>query len=525
MNLRTAVLGFLTLLSLCAAIALEAVFVRELFAQVAWALTALLAVLWLYFNRQAVLGFLTKKSTRYGANVALILFLVLGILVFVNVLAKQHAFRKDLTRTGANTLSPQSQKIVGELGDDIRAFYFNNLNEQEKGDDLFRRYADKSKRFKYEFVDVTRFPTRAQAMGVDRLGRVVLQIGETNKKVMVDSATEEQVTNGLIKLLRTKTTAVYFTEGHDEHSLDTAENPMGYSTLKALLEKQGYAVKPLNLYNEGKVPADASVVVIGGPKKPFAPKELEALGHWIKGGGHTMIAVSLSLEEGGLAKGSRQIAELISSYGIQVKNEMLVDPISKNVHGEPQVLLGFSASREHPITRDFEQAANRANFLVPLTTYLTHNDQSPFQITTLAFTSPSSWAESDWGSIRQGQVRLDASDQKGPMDLALALESRPDPKAPKGTPPIGPKLVVFANAIFATNGVVEKVGNRDLVLNAVAWLANDDRFISIREKEEGDSVKPFNATTLNLILLFTAFVFPLAMVGAAARVWWRRSKL
>lgn len=523
MNLRTVVLGFLALLSLCAAIALQAVFVRELFSQIAWGVTALLAVLWLFFNRASVLAFLTKKSTRYGANVALILFLVLGILVFINVIAKQHSWRKDVTRTGANTLSAQSQKVVRELTDDIKVFYFNNINEKEKGDDLFKRYADFSKRFKYEFVDVARFPTRAQAMGVDRLGRVVLQIGDTNKKVMADSATEEQVTNGLIKLLRNKTTAVYFTAGHDEHSFEATENPMGFSTLKALLERQGYSVKNLNLYNEGKIPADAAVVVVGGAKKAFTPKELEVLGGWIKGGGHTMIAVDLSIEEGGLAKGSRQVANLLATYGIQVGNEMLVDPISKSVHGEPQVLLGFSASREHPITRDFEQAANRANFLVPLTTYLTHNDQSPFQITTLAFTSASAWAESDWNSIRGGQVTMNpAADRRGPMDLALALESRPDPKAKEKS---GPKFVVFANAIFASNGVIDKVGNRDLVLNAMAWLADDDRFISIRESAEPDAVKPFNASTINLILLFTAFVFPLLMVGAAARIWWRRSKL
>jgi ABC-type uncharacterized transport system involved in gliding motility auxiliary subunit len=87
------------------------------------------------------------------------------------------------------------------------------------------------------------------------------------------------------------------------------------------------------------------------------------------------------------------------------------------------------------------------------------------------------------------------------------------------------KLVVFANAIFATNGLIDKVGNRDLILNSVAWLADEDKFISIRPAADQDSLKQFNNTVISFILLITVFVLPLLLAGMGTFVWWRRSKL
>jgi ABC-type uncharacterized transport system involved in gliding motility auxiliary subunit len=73
--------------------------------------------------------------------------------------------------------------------------------------------------------------------------------------------------------------------------------------------------------------------------------------------------------------------------------------------------------------------------------------------------------------------------------------------------------------------MLDKVGNRDLALNAVAWLSDDERFISIRASENQDGLSQFSNSSLNLILLFTVFLVPVATLGAGIAVWWRRSKL
>jgi len=111
----------------------------------------------------------------------------------VNMLAKQHSWRKDFTRTGANTLGEQSQKIVGGLTQDVTAYYFQSLAEKDRGEDVLKRYSYLNKHFKFEFVDVDRYPTRAAAMGVKRKNAVILTLGNSQKKVSVTEPSEEQL--------------------------------------------------------------------------------------------------------------------------------------------------------------------------------------------------------------------------------------------------------------------------------------------------------------------------------------------
>jgi len=526
MNLKTNVLGIAALLSLCCAIVLTVQYVNDAAFYAGWGVTAALFAAWAGLNHELLLAFLTRKSTRYGANVSLVVFLVLGILTFINVLSKEYNWRKDLTRSGANSLSEQTLKVLRELPQEVRALHFNKLQQKDKAEALLKNYAYSSKKLKYEFVDVDRQPTLTTAMGVKTNETIVLTIGENGKKVPVEGATEEKITNGLIKLLRQKEQVVYFTVGHGEHAPEMASEPLGFGVFKGELEKQGYTVKELNLFSEGKIPADASVLIVGGPKSAFFPKELEVLSEWLLKGGRAMLMVDLDVNENGLTKGSRQIAELVRPFGVTVMGQMLVDPTSRAANVEPQVLLGFSGSKEHMITKDFPSSAQVANFLFPLTTHLTFGENNAYKITALAITTPQAWAESDWGSLKSGRVSFDKTkDYQARMNLAVAIETMA-PKDDKEKRPENPvKLAVFGDALFAANNLLDKVGNRDLVLNTVAWLSDDERFISIRASEDQDGLKQFSNSALNLILLFTVFLVPLLTIGAGVVVWWRRSKL
>jgi ABC-type uncharacterized transport system involved in gliding motility auxiliary subunit len=521
MNLKTTLLGLLIPIAACIAIALQVLYVNDTITYASWGLTLVIGAAWAALNQRLVITFLTRKSTRTGANVALIIFLVLGILVFINVIAHTHVFRKDLTRSGVNTLSEQSKKIVGALTQDVTAYFFTTVAEKEKGEDVLKRYSYVNPHFKYEFVDVDRKPTQAAAMGVKRKNTVVLALNDV-KKLSVDQPTEEMVTNGLIKLFHADQVAVYFTSGHEEHPLEGDRDTLAFSNLKNEIGKQGYNVKEVNLFSEGKIPADAAVLIVGGPKKAFFPKELEILGDWIKNGGHAILMVDLDVMESGLSKGSGQIAELLKPYGVTVMSQMLVDPTSKMANVEPQVLLGFSGSKEHVITKDFAFSKVAANFLFPLTTYMVHDEKAPALITPLVVTTDQAWAESDWASLKKGSASYDSNtDHKGKMDLAYAIEGKKTEKPGEHAV----KLVAFADAMFATNSLIDKVGNRDLILNSVAWLAGDENFISIRPVDEPTDINQYSSAMLSLIMLFTVYFVPLALIALGTFVWWRRSKL
>lgn len=492
-----------------------------------WGATAVLALAWTGLNGQMILAFFTKKSTRYGANIAFVIFLVLGILVFINILGKEYNWRKDITYSGTNSLSPQTIKILKNLKQDIKVYYFNSLQEREKQEPLFKLYAYETKHFQYQFVDTGRQPTLTQSMDVKRDGTTVLVIESSNKRVKVDGATEEKLTNALMQLLRTKDSVVYFTVGHGEKMISAGSaDPSGISLAKGELEKQGYVVRALELVTEGKIPSDAAAVVVFGPKSTFFPKEIEILSDWLAKGGKALFAVNLDVMNDGLSKGSKQLAGILKKYNIEVGNQMLVDPMSRAAKVEPQVLLGYASSKDHPITKDFPTSSMGvvANFFFPLTTYLSFQEKDGYAITPIVQTSAQAWAESDWAGLKAGSASFNAeSDHRGVMSLALALEETQKPGEKEKTS--GTKLVVFAAASIAENSLLDKAGNRDLLLNSVAWLASDEQFISIRAKGEsaGDTIHA-NVNIMNFVFLLTVIVIPVLLMVGGIFVWWKRLK-
>jgi len=471
---------------------------------------------WAFFARKGILKALQHKSTRYGANISLVIFLVFGILVAINFLGKRNNWRKDLTRGSVNSLSPQAVKVLRDLKDEVKLFYFGALADKERNESLMKNFARESKNLKYEFVDTDRRPTFSQTMDVRRKDTVVLVLSGTEKKIKIEGATEEKITNGLVQLLKKKTEVIYFSSGHGEREWDNPDHPLGISSLKKELEKQGYVVKAWNGISQGAIPTDAAVLVVLGPTKAFFPKELDLISEWSKIG-KLLVAVDLDPTQSGLTKGSLQMAELLKQFGLIVNREMLVDPTSKAANVEPQVLLGFSGSKEHPITKDFAASNMAANFLFPLTTYLQVVPvEEKIEATILANTSRNAWAESDWGSLRTGLVKYEpGKDHQGQMALAYALEGEKNKN----------RLVVFATSTFVANSLIDKVGNRDFFLNAVAWLTNEEGFISIRPKEEQEGIKEVNNGVLNLVLLISVFVMPLIIISIGTVIWMRRKKL
>lgn len=555
--------GLITIALLSAAIVLYVIYPDPTLMYYAFAASGVLFLAWAFECRASLKAFFTRRSTYYGANVAFIVALILGILVFLNVIAKDHHWRKDLTRNATNSLSPQTVKVVKDLQQKVKAYYFSSLQEKERGEPLFKNYEYESKQLAYEFVDTSRRPTFVQSMGVKKNETAVLVLEGTNKKVTVEGITEEKLTNGLIKLLKTREQTVYFTVGHGERPIQ-AGDAASYSVAKAELEKQGYTVKELNLFSEGKIPADASEIIVAGPTRAFFPKELEILGAWMKQGGRAIFALDLSPADSGLAKGSQQIADFLKTFGVAVQSRMLVDPTSKAANVEPQVLLGFSGSKDHVVTKDFAYSNLAANFLFPLTTYIDANSTAGYVATALVVTSQNAWAESDWSSLKSGLVSFQpGQDFKGRMALAVAVEgekvvapiapAKPDAtgssaQAAPGSA-VGPRqsqgtsastkpdatgssalesrpmrLVVFGTSTFATDTMIDKVGNRDLLLNAASWLADDEQLISIRARE-GEELRNFDNNILNLVLLITVFMLPALIVAGGVAVWVRRSKL
>jgi ABC-type uncharacterized transport system involved in gliding motility auxiliary subunit len=152
---------------------------------------------------------------------------------------------------------------------------------------------------------------------------------------------------------------------------------------------------------------------------------------------------------------------------------------------------------------------------------------------TLVETSASSWAESDIKTLASsGEVQREPEkgDKEGPVALAAAVSSpaesaaNPAPAANKSddAPKPETRIAVFGDSDFVANQWLGIQGNRDLFLNAVNWLAQQENMIAIRPKDPEDRRITLNRDRQSLIKYLTLFIIPGLILLAGVQTWWRR---
>jgi ABC-type uncharacterized transport system involved in gliding motility auxiliary subunit len=181
----------------------------------------------------------------------------------------------------------------------------------------------------------------------------------------------------------------------------------------------------------------------------------------------------------------------------------------------------------HPITQNFKfiTAFPLARSVSPVSGGVNGHIAQPF-----VETSPRSWAETDIKSLlTSGQVSLDESkgDKKGPITIAVAVSgaATPPPDAPKpadDAPKPEARVVVFGDSDFAANSGLGIQGNRDLFMNTVGWLSQQENLISIRPKDPDDRRITLTATQQANITWLSLLFIPGAIFGAGIYNWWRR---
>lgn len=435
---------------------------------------------------------LARRNVRYGANTAVMVLLVLGIAGFVEAVSYRHNTRFDLTENKRHSLSPQTIQVLQNLKSEVSAVGFFRSDQPNKrtAEDLLQQYQRYGgDRFSWRMVDPDREPALARRYGVESYGTVVLETKERSEKVT--EATEEKLTNALVKLGREGKRVVYVVQGHGEHELDSSERT-GFSEAKSALERANYEVKPLALAREGKVPDDAAVVVIAGPRTDLLAPEIDALDGYVKRGGKLLVMANPTIVTGGQDAALRAF---VGRYGIELGQDLVIEqnPIGTLLGLGPEVPM-IQQYDMHPITRDMAGIGT----VFPVTRSVNAARTAPegVSVQPLARTSPASWGETDRASLQRGQVRPDEQDPRGPLPVA-AVATRD--KA---------RIVVYGTSNLASNTGIGMMGNRDFFLNTVSWLAEEEDQITIRPKDSEATPVFLNSQQALWVFLIPVVVLP-----------------
>jgi ABC-type uncharacterized transport system involved in gliding motility auxiliary subunit len=463
----------------------------------------------------------TRRQARYGTLMLLSIVVVFAILIAINYIGTRQNKRWDLTSAKQYSLSDQTRNFLSKLDAPLHIMVFAQDTEFQPYRDRLQEYEYASKQVSAEYVDPDRKPTIAKQNSIQQYGTIVFNYKGRSERVTSDS--EQDITNGIIKVVSGEQKKVYFTQGHGEKGSDSADRD-GYAQITNALKGENYTVDKVVIAQAGALPDDASVVVVAGPKVDFLPAEIDALKKYLDKAGKVLLELDPP-EPNGTGQLTNLIA-LAHDWGVDVGNNMVIDisgmgrligaseamPVAASYPAHP-ITDRFNVMTMYPITRSVTPVPNGVNG---------HVAQSFVQ------TSDRSWSETNLKDLFAGKpVALNEGegDTKGPISIAAAVSATPGADASKpdeGAPKPQSRVVVYGDSDFAANSSINLPGNKDLFMNTVGWLSQQENLISIRPKDAEDRRLILTAAQQNNIMILSLLFIPGFIFGSGVYSWWRR---
>ncbi|MFL5243254.1 MAG: Gldg family protein [Gemmataceae bacterium] len=367
-----------------------------------------------------------------------------------------------------------------------------------------------------------------------------------------------------------KKPVVYFTQGNGELSIDPASKESDRYRATALrdrLQKSNYEVKGLKLVpvasekssdaqvvTSTKVPDDASVVMILGPRTPFSGQALAALREYAnptdssKPKGKLVVMLDIVTEGQPPVSVRTGLEALLAGFNVEVGNDRILRLDERNpervlVVANPELRetnpvatalegVGFNWSRVRTVQPKME-----GNPMQPGSTFRAE----PLLV---AIAQPNQiWAETDFGlnaaalakdilsnpRKAENQEKIAQIFSNQVLSVAVAVSETPpvDPMNPharlssKGSPK--PRMVVIGNAVFASDQYLggplgANSASFDLLTSCLAWLREKPNSIGLDPKDR-DRYRLEPTTNISRLLFLPSGLMLLGIVGFGVGVW------
>jgi len=461
-----------------------------------------------------------RRQARYGTLAGVSVLVVLGIRVAINYIGAKQNKRWDLTANKQFSLSDQTRTVLSKLDEPLQILVFAQETDFQRYQDKLKEYEYASKKISTEYIDPDKKRTEAQENQVQQYGTIVFKYKGRVERVTNDN--EQDLTNGIIKVVSGTQRKVYFTQGHGEKDTASSERD-GYATVSGALGRENYTVDKVVLAQTGSVPDDAAVVVVAGPKTDFFGPEIDALKKYLAKSGKLLLELDPPDKTD-----SAPLANLIAlahDWGMDVGTDVVVDVSGMGRLIGTDVSVPVAANYpSHPITQRFNfiTAYPLARSVVPVSGGVNGHTAQTF-----IETSPRSWAETDIKSLfASGKVAFDdGKDKKGPVSIAAAVTAASTSDAPKveaDAPKAETRVAVIGDSDFESNSVLGIQGNRDMFMNTIGWLSQQENLISIRPKEPDDRRLTMTAAQQTNVTWVALLVIPGFIFASGVYTWWRR---
>ncbi|MDA7757583.1 GldG family protein [Opitutales bacterium] len=276
----------------------------------------------------------------------------------------------------------------------------------------------------------------------------------------------------------------YFTNGHGEKSPFDFDKENGYSELKRMMEDRNIKVSSIDLSLVEKVPSDASILIIAGPKGTFQDQEVSHIRSFLNNrGGKVILAVDPVEELSILDRPAFGLRPVLKEWGIRCHDMLIHDPGNQNFDffsGAYILRTYLKNNRSKVVSQLAEMGLSIQSSRCRPVEAFTDGSLDNYRTIELLFSSKSSIGLSGWTQRKNPPEINPLLDLQGNIPV-IAISEKKESRESIFIPD-GKIAVLGSSNILSNKYLTQNSGNQLLGKNLIYWLNESTEMFEIQPR-------------------------------------------
>lgn len=470
----------------------------------------------------------SKKMIGTGAFSAGMIVIMCAICVVVNLVVSALPTKYtsiDCSATKLYSLTSDTKDRVSKLDEDITIYVLNSKKSKDaKIDETINRYKDLSSHIMVKYVDPATSPKFYQDYTDTTPTTNSLIIESKNRSKVIDyndiyeydsssyyygyqsqsSITgydaEGQITSAIeyVTMDADELPVIYQITGHNETEIG--------SNFQSVVSKANANLKSLELFNEEKVPEDATAIIINSPTVDFNEEDAQKVIDYLNGGGKALIIGCYAYNDE-----LTNFNKILAAYNVSFKTGVVAENDSSKYYQNPLYLLPTVETTDY--TSD---ATDGYVFLAGSCAISYPEDTDDVTYTKLLSTSDSAVLKKDWKNITTSKA--EDGDENGPFTTGLAVNDSST----------GASVVVFGTPYVVDDSYDNAVSgnNADMFKDVITSMTGNVELASSVIPVKDYTLSNITINTLQAVVtgLIIMIAVPILLIIIGIVVWAMRRK-
>ncbi len=467
-----------------------------------------------------------KRWLISGTNTLLLIAILIAIVILINSAVQSLKLTPiDCTSNKEYTLTNESKERVANIQSDVNV-YFVGYEDSSTQVSLARQYNKANDKIKIEVIDTNERTDIASKYNVTNDSKaIIIENGEKSKTLYSDDLytydssyqtidlTEEKITSSILNVTSDKIANVYFLSGYSDYSLEYSG---GMYYLSSYLKDEVLNYQTLDILIKGAIPDDCDTLVITTPNKDFDELTTNEITKYINNGGKILWLNSNYAE----AKDLPNVNKILALYG--------VNPFSAGYVYETdnsRTALGYASCIVEDLgSTDIAKKLTDVVMLNATKININEDGLEDLGVTKqdIITTSSTSYFRANVSNTSSSQD----GDEQGGFTLGAIFTKKISNEDEDSENSVESTLVIFGDNNFVSdvqivsqvNPMIFLANNKDLMLNSIAYLTDNNEDITIRKDyTKSSDFMPTDEQKQNIVRII--FTVPIAIIFFGFVVW------